>query len=73
MLLVPVISRNLAAMGYDQVTGELQVQFQNGAIYSYQGVPPEVYQGLVNAPSKGQYFAYAIRNQPLIYTPVRIF
>jgi len=60
-------------MGYDEVTGELQVQFQNGAIYSYQGVPPEIYQGLVNAPSKGQYFAYTIRNQPLIYTPVRIF
>lgn len=72
MLLVPVLSSNIAAMGYDELTGELQVQFQNGAIYSYQNVAPETYQGLFNAPSKGQYFAYTIRSQPLLYAPMRI-
>jgi hypothetical protein len=73
MLLVPVVSRNLAAIGWDELTGELQVQFHNGAIYSYQNVPPELYEGLINAPSKGTFFAYNIRNHPEIYTPVRIF
>ena len=72
MLLVPVASTNLAAMGYDPVSGELQVQFQNGRIYSYQNVPMEIYQGLVNAPSKGTFFAQAIRNMPGLYAPIRI-
>lgn len=72
MLLIPVISSNLAAMGYDELTGELQVQFLNGRIYSYQNVPPDVYMGLVNAPSKGQYFGAMIRRQPGLYLPLRI-
>jgi hypothetical protein len=59
-------------MGYDEVTAELQVQFHNGAIYSYPSVPPEIYQGLINAPSKGQYFGLMIRNQPGLYPPTRI-
>jgi hypothetical protein len=71
MLLVSVISSNLMAMGYDPNSGELQVQFRNGEIYSYQNVPPEVYDALLNAPSKGTYFAFNIRNQT-IYQPTRI-
>jgi hypothetical protein len=72
MLLVPVISSNLAAIGYDEISGEMQIQFLNGRIYSYQNVPPDVYMGLVNAPSKGQYFGAMIRNQPGLYLPLRI-
>ena len=73
MLLVSVLSTNLSAMGYDEMTGELQVQFVHGGeIYSYQNVPPEVYFGLLNAPSKGTFFAYNIRNNSA-YLPVRIF
>ena len=71
MLLVSVISSNLMAMGYDPNSGELQVQFRNGRIYSYQNVPPEIYDALMNAPSKGTFFAYNIRNTP-IYQPTRI-
>jgi hypothetical protein len=69
MLLVSVISSNLMAMGYDPNSGELQVQFRNGRIYSYQGVPPEIYDALINAPSKGTYFGYYIRR---IYAYTRI-
>jgi len=69
MLLVSVISSNLMAMGYDPATGELQIQFRNGRIYSYQSVPPEIYDGLINAPSKGTYFGYYVRR---IYPYVRI-
>ena len=72
MLLVAVLSRNLSAMGYDEATGELQVQFVHGGeIYSYQNVPPEIYQGLFDAPSKGTYFAYNIRNNAA-YLPMRL-
>ena len=58
-------------MGYDPNSGELQVQFHNGRTYSYTGVPPEIYDGLLNAPSKGNFFAYNIRNNPA-YQPTRI-
>lgn len=73
MLLVPVVSENLSAMGWDQVTSELQVQFRsNGSIYSYPGVPEEVYAGLASAPSKGTFFDQNIRKRPDLYPPTRI-
>ena len=31
--------------------------------YKYFGVPPPVYEGLLNAPSKGRYFNQAIRGR----------
>lgn len=72
MLLVPVQSSNLLAIGWDSNTSELQVQFVNGRIYSYQTVPEELYMGLVNAPSKGSFFAQTIRSHPELYSPLRI-
>lgn len=61
MEMVPVSSSNLIAVGYDQSTQTLVVQFHNGA-YSYDGVSSEVYQGLLNASSKGQYHHAYIKN-----------
>lgn len=72
MLLVPVMSSDIAAMGYDPDLAELQVQFQTGRIYSYANVPPELYDALANAPSKGSFLATFIRKQPLLYTYTRI-
>lgn len=72
MLLVPVVSRNLMAVGWDANSNELQVQFRNGRIYSYQTVPEELYMGLINAVSKGTFFAQTIRNHPELFSPQRI-
>jgi hypothetical protein len=36
-------------------TNDLTVTFQKGGTYTYAGVPAEVAQGLVAAPSKGRY------------------
>lgn len=73
MLLVPVISENLMAIGWDANTSELQVQFKkNGRIYSYPTVPEELYMGLANAPSKGSFFAQTIKSHPELYPPTRI-
>lgn len=63
MLLVPVASTDIAAMGYDPTTGDLQIQFTTGRIYAYQAVPPELYDALVAAPSKGSFFAATIKKQ----------
>jgi len=53
MKMIPVVSSNLAAVGYAQDT--LVVSFRNGTVYEYFSVPKPVYEGLLSASSKGQY------------------
>lgn len=59
----PVSSSNIAAIGYDQDSGTLEVEFlRGGAVYQYSGVPAGEYEGLMNANSKGKYFGANIKN-----------
>lgn len=51
----PVQSSNLASLGYDETTAILEVEFTNGNIYQYSGVPLDVYEGLMASTSKGRY------------------
>lgn len=60
---VGVISTNLASVGYDAETRMLEVAFHNGTIYAYFDVPQAVYDKLLSAQSKGQYFNRLIRDQ----------
>jgi hypothetical protein len=62
MEMVPVASSNIAAVGYDESTKMLQVQFNNGRMYRYVGVPNGEFQNLLNASSVGSYFARNIKN-----------
>jgi lysyl-tRNA synthetase class 2 len=48
---------------YDVDNKMLVVVFQNGALYTYLGVPEEVVEGWLAADSKGSYFHAHIRNQ----------
>lgn len=50
-----VDSSNIEAIGYDQESRELHVQFVSGARYVYQEVPPQVFDGLMAAGSKGSF------------------
>jgi len=59
---MPVQSSNLASVGYDPSTQILEIEFLQGGIYQYYGVPNWIYSGLMSAPSKGSYFAQHIRN-----------
>jgi len=59
--LTPVRSSNIAAVGYDSSTTTLYIQFRNGRLYAYAGVPLEIYYALMAASSKGRYFYYRIR------------
>ncbi|TYS57908.1 KTSC domain-containing protein [Bacillus infantis] len=61
MLMQPVTSSNLVAVGYDDSTSTLYIQFRNGT-YKYFNVPHNVYRNLLNAPSKGEYHADFIKN-----------
>ena len=53
---LPIQSSNLASVGYDAGTGTMELEFHSGRVYQYFDVPPAVYQGLLAAESKGQYF-----------------
>ncbi len=61
----PVSSSNLAAVGYDAASQILEVEFHNGSVYSYHGVPAAVYQALMSAASHGSYFSAFIRDSYL--------
>jgi hypothetical protein len=58
-----VESATLAAIGYDDTRGILQLEFRSRAIYRYFDVPAPVHEGLVAASSKGRYFNGAIRGK----------
>ena len=54
-------SSSLQSAGYSAEPGTLEITFRSGAIYRYSGVPPHVYQALLDASSKGRYFTAVIR------------
>lgn len=58
----PVSSSNLRSVGYDPGTNTLEIEFLNGGIYQYSGVPESVYRGLMAAESHGRYFHAHIKD-----------
>lgn len=60
--MVPVISSNLEAVGYDDDKKELFVQFTSGKVFKYKGVSASAYAGLLGAESKGKHFHRHIRS-----------
>lgn len=61
MRMVPVASSNLSAVGYDSVSHILRISFHRGGTYDYIDVPENIYTGLMNASSKGQYHKVHIK------------
>jgi len=59
---VAVESSALAQVAYDNQRAILHVEFHDGAVYQYLGVPLRIYQDLLRADSKGAYFNHHIRN-----------
>jgi len=59
----PVESKNIKAVGYNANTRTLRIQFKQGAFYDYFGVPPEIFQQLMVAVSKGTFFGSAIKGK----------
>ncbi len=60
--LLPVTSEMIASVGYDAESCVLYVLFNTGKVYEYHDVPPEEYQGLLSAESKGTYMRTHIIN-----------
>lgn len=58
----PVASSNLASIGYDDAAQTLEVEFMNGTVYQYYNVGVQLFEQLMQAPSKGQFLNVYIRN-----------
>ena len=60
-----VDSSNIDAVGYDETTQTLEIEFRNG-VYQYEDVPEDVpedvYEGLMGADSIGGFFHECIRD-----------
>lgn len=51
----PAASSNITAHSYNPETGQLTITYRGDRRYSYDGVPPELADGLEKADSKGRY------------------
>jgi len=56
-------SSTLTSVLYRSSHRELEVEFRSGEIYQYFAVPPQAYNELLKAPSKGAYFNRNIRER----------
>ncbi len=68
--LLPMESNMISAAGYDSERRYLLVLFNTGKAYEYYEVPPEEYNGLMAAGSKGEYMREHILDQ-YPYAPFR--
>ncbi|MDD5523678.1 MAG: KTSC domain-containing protein [Smithella sp.] len=59
--LIRVKSSNIAAIGYEPDDMVLTVQFKNGGIFAYQGVPAQEVVNLHGAESVGKYLHSKIK------------
>jgi uncharacterized protein len=57
----PVDSSNITSIGYDRASQVLEIEFHHGAVYQYFDVPQHVFDGLMQASSKGTYFAENVK------------
>ena len=57
-----VASSNIRSIGYDSATQTLEIEFLNGSLYQYYGVPGFLHQQIMQASSKGQFLHQYIKN-----------
>lgn len=60
---IPVVSSNIASVGYDAVKMVLEIEFHHGAVYQYLEVPKEVYEELIKSSAIGSYFMNEIKGK----------
>ena len=68
MIRKKVSSAAIVSVGYEQSKCQLELEFKNGAVYKYYGVPPYVYYELIYARSMGAYFNRVIKKEEYTYS-----
>jgi len=66
----PVSSSAMRSVGYDAGERVLEIEFPNGDLYRYFDVPESVYDGLMDAESRGTYCHRNIRGRGYRYERV---
>ena len=66
IILMPVTSNQVKAIGYDEATQTLAVAFTRGpgSVYHYPGVSKETHDAFMQADSVGKYFGAHIKDLP---------
>lgn len=59
----PVVSSDIASVGYDETTQTLEIEFKATGIYRYFSVPAHVAAELRATPSPGKYFRQHIKGK----------
>ena len=59
----PVVSSDIASIGYDEATQTLEIEFRATGVYRYFSVPKAVHEGLAGSPSPGKYFLQHIKGK----------
>lgn len=65
-----VQSSNIRSVGYDPSQKLLEIEFHDGGIYHYFGVPADLHDRLMKAPSKGGFLSAHIKGH-FRFAPVR--
>ena len=60
---ISVESSSLKSAGYSAEEQRLQVEFLNGTVYDYFGVPPALHEALMVASSKGSFFNTEVKER----------
>ena len=55
-------SRHLSRSKYNSMDHTMDVEFENGSVYRYHGVPPREYEAFRSASSQGDYHAQNIKS-----------
>ncbi len=58
-----VESSTIVSAGYLPGIRVLEIEFQSGAVYRFEGVPKKVFTAFTKAPSKGRFFGSEIRGK----------
>lgn len=59
----PVVSSDIASIGYDESSQTLEIEFKATGLYRYFSVPKDLYDGLARTPSPGKYFLQHIKGK----------
>ena len=59
----PVVSSDVASIGYDEATQTLEIEFKATGVYRYFSVPKAVFEELKATPSPGKLFLQHIKGK----------
>lgn len=64
MQMIPVSSRRITHMGYEESTATVYVRFTDGTPWRYMRVPPSVWQQFRSSASKGRFISQVLNHYP---------